>query len=237
MRNELGRQINMLQDRNVETISEIQKENAKEKTQFIEGAKRELYNSREEMRDANNFQRQKIVDSYNKKIDSLELEKRKTVEMYETQIENMKKKTGEELNQRSAMDTQRRELDIRNFKRAMESKIRESDLAITNVRREFDKKLAENKHHSEMHLQKIVERYEDEIKRVSTDQARMLDRKLRESREHYLRLAENSEIEKEQIRSMYEQKLQAQQQINEANREKMRAQLAKAGPFGSDNQA
>jgi hypothetical protein len=236
MRSELGRQLNLLQERNVETISEIQKESAKEKTNAIEMAKRDLNNSREELRDSNNFQKQKIIDSYTKKIDALENDKKNLVTMYENQIVNFKKKTMEELAHKGQIDEQRRMLDTRNNRRAMEGKIREANLAITNVRTEFDKKLAEAKHHNELHLNKLVERYEDEIKRLTVDNSKMLERKLGESREQYERLSENSEVEKEQIRTMYELKLQSLRQSNEQNREIRRAQLARGGSDDSSGQ-
>jgi hypothetical protein len=223
---QLGSQINYLQEKNVETISEIQRSNAKDKTEFIEQAKKDLHAAKEELKDDLSFKYKKVINSYEKKIAGLEQQNLNLVTHYEERLHNIKQKAVEEIDTVKLMEAQRKEADARNFKRAMEGKLRESDMVITNIRSEFDKKLSDSKHNHELQLAKTIDRYENLLKSQDRDHKIDTDKRLGEAQQNYDRLYQTAEMEKEALRGMYEIKIQKLREANERAWETQKMRMA-----------
>ncbi len=218
-RADYGRRMNVMAEKNLQTIAGIQEEQAREKTDFIEKTKRDLYHAREELKDelGNRFQRS--IDGYETKVNNLESDKEKLVSRYEDKLTTFAKQAASEHDQRTVIEEQRRQEDLRTFKKVQEGKDFETAKVVQSLRQEFDKNLNEIRKNGEIKADKLSQRYEEIIERMGKETSAEMHRQSSQAREHYERLAKTSEIEKTAIQNKYELKIQKMKEALERARE------------------
>lgn len=218
-REDYARRMNHMSEKNLQTIASIQEEQARDKTAFIEKAKRDVYEAKEELKDEVTNRLQKTSDVHETKVRNLEAEKEKLISSYEDRLMNIAKKSVAVDQQRTMVEEQRRQEDLRTAKRIQEGKDFETAKVIQSLRQEFDKNLNEIGHANEVKFSRMSKRYEDIIDRMTKENNLEIHRREAQLRENYERLAKTSELQKAEIENKYELKIQKMKENFERARE------------------
>ncbi|HAZ13917.1 MAG TPA: hypothetical protein DCY86_14090, partial [Bdellovibrionales bacterium] len=218
-REDYARRMNHMSEKNLQTIAGIQQEQARDKTAFIEKAKRDVFEAKEVLKDEVTNRLQKASDVHQTKVRNLESEKERLVSTYEDRLMNIAKRTVSTDQQRTMVEEQRRQEDLRTAKRIQEGKDFETARVIQSLRQEFDKNLSEIGHANEVKVNRMSKRYEDVIDRMSKENNIESHRREVQARENYERLAKASELEKAQIENKYELKIQKMKESVERARD------------------
>ncbi len=206
---EFGKVVNSLNEKNMETLSSLKDDFAKDKSSYIEKSKREHnsdltalkieYEKQLELKDMANgkkmeeFRRQaeKVIDSYENKISQIE---RKT----NKEIESLKANSEE----RNIKEEQAREIE---FKAIAESHKNE----LEQLRNRYESMIYRDRSETEKMVNKIVQKYEDQLGRERIESQKDKNLKLAEAEANLQRLFKATELEKSTLRQQYEDRLNA----------------------------
>ncbi|WP_127714390.1 hypothetical protein [Halobacteriovorax sp. HLS] len=211
---EFGRVVNQMSDMNREAVSKLQEEHADEKTKFIENSRRQEHDKIEDLKDNYNNIITKKESSLNQRLESKEKELESTITRYEDKLALVTGKTQKELESVKKIEADRRVEDFREFKRQMRLMSDGFTKEKISMKDEFDRKLSNAKHNSDVTLSKTVQRYETQLERERTDTRRHFKTKIKELESNYQRLADQSELEKELIRNQFERRIEEMKQVN-----------------------
>ncbi len=200
--------IDAMNNRNRETINEIQEQNAKEQTKYIQETKRSMHHEREDIKDNLRSVFARKEDSYEKRLENLEREKKSVVESYESKLANLEKKYTKELEEMRVIMAETRAGDMRDFKRQIEMKERAMASDKMQMKQEFDTKLIKIRDRQETQLAKLHERFTQTLESERLDHSREMKRKLDEAHTNYERLYDTAQMEKEQMKHQYEVRLE-----------------------------
>jgi hypothetical protein len=213
-REEFGRVVTQMNDMNREAVSKMQEEHADEKTKFIEDSRRSEHNKIENLRD--NYQNiiTKKESSLNQRLESKNKELNDTVTRYEDKLTRVEGKTRKELETFKQIEADRRVEDFREFKRQMRTMSDSYTKEKVAMKDEFDRRLSNAKHQSDVKLNKTVQKYESQLERERNDTRRHFKTKIKELESNYHRLADQSELEKDLIRNQFERRIEEMKQVN-----------------------
>lgn len=200
--------IDAMSTKNRETINEIQEQNKKEQTKYIQEAKRNMHHEREDIKDDLNSVFARKEDSYEKRLENLERDKKSVVESYESKLTNLEKKYTKELEEMRVIMSETRAGDMRDFKRQLEMKEREMAGDKLRMKQDFDTKLIKIRDRQETQLAKLHERFTQTLEGERVDHSRELKRKLDEAHTNYERLYDTAQMEKDQMKHQYEVRLE-----------------------------
>lgn len=200
--------IDAMNTKNRETVNEIQEQNAKEQTKYIQEAKRNMHHEREDLKDDLRSVFARKEDSYEKRLENLEREKKSVVESYESKLTNLEKKYTKELEEMRVIMAETRAGDMRDFKRQLEMKERELVSDKLRMKQDFDTKLIKIRDRQETQLAKLHERFTQTLEGERLDHSREMKRKLDEAHTNYERLYDTAQMEKEQLKHQYEVRLE-----------------------------
>ncbi len=200
--------IDDLSTKNRETINEIQEQNAKEQTKYIQETKRNMHHEREDIKDDLRSVFARKEDSYEKRLENLEREKKSVVESYESKLTTLEKKYTKELEEMRVIMSETRAGDMRDFKRQLEMKDREVASDKLKMKQDFDTKLIKIRDRQETQLAKLHERFTTTLEGERLDHSREMKRKLDEAHTNYERLYDTAQMEKEQMKHQYEVRLE-----------------------------
>ena len=218
-REDYARRMNLMSDKNLQTISSIQQEQARDKTAFIEKAKRDVFETKEKLKDEVYNRLQKVEDVHQTRISNLESEKEKIVSNYEDRLMNLAKKSVSTDQERIMIEEQRRHEDMRTAKKIQEGKDFETAKVVQSLRKEFEKNLNEIGHSNELKLNRMNKHYEDVIARMTKENNLEMHRRESQSRENYERLVKTTALEKAEVENQYELKIQKMKDAVERSRE------------------
>lgn len=220
-RNMFSDTLKSMSEKNIETVDSIQKEFAKEKTAFLEKAKRDLHHLHADLRDEQRNKLDSLISAYDKRLEMAQNNLTRTKDLYEERMEALERKTSKEIAQQNISATERRKEDVRDFKRTLNNQEKKSHKEFLALKGEFDKKINRIKHHNDIHVTKLTQRYEDMLAQTKRDYEREIRRREALNRSEYLQLAKSEELAKDAIRNQYEMKLEKTRLTNMMQQEKI----------------
>jgi hypothetical protein len=223
-REEFGRVVTQMSDMNREAVSQMQEEHADEKTKFIETTRRNQHDKIEDLKDDYSKIITKKETSLNQRLDSKSKELNQTITQYEDKIEMLQNTARKEIETLKQIESERRVEDTREFKRQMRKMSDLNTKEKVSIKDEFDRRLQNAKHQSDVKLSKTVQKYETQLERERTDTRRHFKTKIKELESNYHRLADQSEIEKDLIRNQFERRIEEMKQVNAMQLEELAEQ-------------
>lgn len=203
-RKNFGAAIEQLSEKNREAMESMQASIAKDKTEFIEKSRVDRHVELESVKQDFRTSNEKKVESMEQRLAHAHEQNDKDVKLFETRLDRLATKTNKELSVRSRMEDERRIEDTRGFKRELQAKDRQVALDKHLMKQDFEKKISNIKNTNEVRVDKLTERYETRYDNDITSIKREMNTKLKNMREQYISLSEQTQLEKEMIRSQYE---------------------------------
>ena len=223
-RQEFGRVVNQMSDINNEAVSKMQEDHADEKTKFIQLTRRNQHDAIEDLKDNHDKVITKKETSLSQRIDTKDKELNQTVTRYEDKIEMLQNNSRKELETTKQIENERRVEDTREFKRQIRKMTDANTKEKVGIRDEFDRKLQNAKHQSDVKFSKTVQKYEGQLDRERTDTRRHFKTKIKQLESNYHRLADQNAIEKDLMTNQFERRIEEMKQANEIKLEDLRSQ-------------
>lgn len=211
-----GDTIRRITDDKNNAISNIQGDFAKEKTAYLERAKKDQHKEMSELKDNMNDAFTRKALSYETQILDQNNQKELLKSKFEKYVDTMQTKTSKEIEETQLMAKENREADMKASKKIMSAREDEYMRKFLSLKGQFDKKISEIKHENEILVEKLTQRYEDRIEQMSKENKK--EYKLLEdgSRERYEKMVRLNEINVNALRDQYELKID---KLRQANRE------------------
>lgn len=205
---EFGKVVNSLNEKSMQTLSDIKDDFAKDKKDYIEKSKKEFNAELVALKE--DYQRQmQLKDQVNdKKMENLEKQMLKIIDGYENKMAQVERKASVEIESLKMNDQERkiRENQARNEEMAMIQKEHENE--IKSLRDKFERMIYRDRSDNEKIINKIVQRYEDQLGRERLESQKNLNLKLAESQANMERLYKASELEKSTMRQQYQDRME-----------------------------
>lgn len=211
---EYQRQMNIINDKNMENVENLKESYAKEQTKYFQKVKRDTHNEIEDLKDDMNARFARKEDSLNKQVAFEQDNLKRQEEAYESRLTNMKKKSAKEIEEIKVLAHENRLEDRRSMDRELKMKQREFEKTLQSYKAEFDRKISKTKNHNDIQVAKLTERYESQIDRERQEAGKTLKLQTDMLKEEYRRLVEKSKMEKDSIRNQYELKMEKLRQDN-----------------------
>lgn len=215
-----GQTISDLTQRNVDTVSNIQDEFAKEKTRVIEGSKKDTHRALRDQKDDFRVRIDKTVESYEKRLHDKENQIKRLTEQYENRIANMQEKMAKDDKKRLEEGQEEKEMLQRTNRFTIEAKEKEYLKQFMAMKKRYAMELERSKFENDMQVTKLTKRYEGMMDRLKNEYEAELTTKLGVARREYENLVKSTELEKEAIRGQYETKLEKMRMANAADLER-----------------
>lgn len=205
---EFGRVVNTMNDKNMETINSLKEDYSKDKTTSIERSKKDFNDEKISMK--SDFNRQVTVrDSlYEQKLSELEKQTTKIIDNYENRIASLVRKAESEVDSIKTTETERKIKEAQANKVAVENLRTQSNAELVQMRDKYEGKIARDRALTDNQTNKIVQKYEDQLSRERIEQQKEMSMRLGEAQSQFERLFKSSEMEKETLRSQYEQRME-----------------------------
>jgi len=205
---EFGKVVNSLNEKSMQTLSDIKDDFAKDKKEYIEKSKKEFNAELVALKE--DYQRQmQLKDQVNdKKMENFEKQMLKIIDGYENKMAQIERKAAVEIESLKMNDQERkiRENQARNEEMAMIQKEHENE--IKSLRDKFERMIYRDRSDNEKIVNKIVQRYEDQLGRERLESQKNLNLKLAESQANMERLYKASELEKSTMRQQYQDRME-----------------------------
>lgn len=197
---EFGKVVNTMNEKNMNTISSLKEDFAKDKTESIERSKKDF--SDEKVNLKNEFHRQVNVKEslYETKLSEMEKQTNKMIDNYENRIAQIVRKAEKEVEsiKNTTAEARIKEEQANKFSVDNMQKAHRSDLL--QLREKWETKVARDRVLNEQQTNRLIQKYEDQLDRERNENAKMTSVKLSEAQARLERLFLSSEQEKENIR-------------------------------------
>lgn len=205
---EFGKYVNNANERKMEEITSIKDELSKDKTNFIEKTRRDYSEEKNVMKE--DFNRQIAVKEnlYEAKLAEMEKQTNKIIENYENRMGQIVRKTEKEVNAMKAIEAERNAKESLAKKIAFDNIQSEHQAEISNIRGKYETVIGKDRAVNELQTTRIVQKYEDQLDRERIEHQKEISMRLSESQAQFERLFKASELEKETLRTQYEQRME-----------------------------
>jgi hypothetical protein len=205
---EFGKVVNTMNDKNMESISALKDDYSKDKTQYIERAKKG--HSDEKLAIKSEFQRQNALREtlYEQKLAEVEKQTGKIIENYENRISQIVRKAENEVEVIKSKEQERNQKETQSNKIAIDMLRKENTSNVAQLRDKYEGELLRDRTLADLQINQLMQRYDDQITRERMDHQKELSLRLNESRSQFERLAKSVEMEKETLRNQYEQRIE-----------------------------
>ncbi len=224
---EFGKYINNVNEKNLDEISSIKSEFAKDKTNFIEKTRKDVSDERNAMKEGYVHQVSVKEDMYEKKLAEMEKQTNKIIENYETRMNNLARKSEKEVEVMRNTNEARRIKEGQTVQIAFENQARQNEIEMGSLRTKYENMIGKDRAVNELRTNQLIQKYEDRLEMERSDHQKEMGLKLSESQAQFERLFKSSELEKETLRNQYEQRME-----NMKN-----ASLVQGGPKGNSKKA
>jgi hypothetical protein len=216
---EFGRQLNKTNEKNIDLVNDIKSDFVKEKSKFIEQTKKDVFRDRESLKDEMRAGFTRKEESLNKRIEQQTDINKRTVDQYEERLVTHRKKAAKEIEHIKVLENDRRLEDKRLTKLEVDGYRKEFANSVGAIKADFDKKLSRTKAQNDIHVTKLTRRYEEILGRERQGNAKELQRKTNLLKGDFMRLAQQSQLEKEGLINQYEIKIDKMRETNRMTRE------------------
>lgn len=205
---EFGKYINNVNSLKMEEITSIKDELSKDKSNFIEKSRRDY--SEEKSLIKEDFNRQMAVKEglYESKLSEMEKQTNKIIENYENRMSQILRKTEKEVDAMKSIEAERNAKESLAQKIAYDNMQAEHKAELSNVRGKYENMIGKDRAVTELQTNRLVQKYEDQLERERIDHQKEISMRLSESQAQFERLFKASELEKETLRSQYEQRME-----------------------------
>lgn len=205
---EFGRVVNTLNDKNMEALNALKDDFSKDKTDYIEKAKKDFNNEKVAIKTEFNRQGSVKETMYEQKLVELEKQTNKIIENYENKISQIMRKADNEVEMIKTKEHERGVRESQANRLTVEMIRKENDATISQLRDRYEGEILRDRTLADLQTTQIVQRYEEQLGRERADFQKQMSMKLGEARAQFERLAKSSEIEKETQRNQYEQRME-----------------------------
>jgi hypothetical protein len=205
---EFGKVVNTMNDKNMESISALKDDYSKDKTQYIERAKKG--HSDEKLAIKSEFQRQNALREtlYEQKLAEVEKQTGKIIENYENRISQIVRKAEHEVEMIKSKEQERNQKETQSNKIAIDMLRKENAASVAQLRDKYEGEMLRDRTVADLQINQLMQKYDDQITRERMDHQKELSLRLNESRSQFERLAKSVEMEKETQRNQYEQRIE-----------------------------
>jgi hypothetical protein len=236
LRNEFSKTMELVDQKNHESISTVQTESKRDKLNFLNQAAKDLYNSQEDIKDEHRKVIDRTAQGYEQRLSGLDESKNKLADRYERKLEDHHKKSSKEINLMAEIETQRKFDDRRAQRQLLDTKENEAQKRYSDLKAQYDMTMEKTKMKQDMQTTKLVERYEDQIATMSRDHNTEIVRRVGELNNEYKRLSEFTTNSLQQQKDQYDLRIEKMRLVNHENIEKLNRRVAKAeSGTGGDN--
>jgi hypothetical protein len=239
LRNEFAKTMDLMDQKNRESINTVQTESRKDKLNFLDKAAKDLYNSHEDLKDEQRKVIERTAQGYEQRLSSQDETKNKLVDRFEKKLNDQHKKTSKELVLMADIETQRKADDRRAQRQLLDSKETDAQKRYLDLKTQYDMTMEKTKMKQDMQTTKLVERYEDQIATMTREHNTDMARRISEMSNEYKRLAEFSTNTLQQQKDQYDLRIEKMRLVNHENIEKLNRRVAKAeggnSGVGGDN--
>jgi hypothetical protein len=205
---EFGKVVNTMNDKNMESISALKDDYTKDKSQYIERAKKG--HSDEKLAIKTEFQRQNYLREtlYEQKLSEVEKQTGKIIENYENRISQIVRKAEHEVEVIKSKEQERNQKETQSSKIAIDMLRKENASNVAQLRDRYEGEMLRDRTVADLQINQLMQKYDDQITRERMGHQKELSLRLNESRSQFERLAKSVEMEKETQRNQYEQRIE-----------------------------
>ncbi len=205
---EFGKVVNTMNEKNMDTISSLKDDFSKDKSTAIERSKKESNDDKISLK--TDFNRQMLLKEtiYEQRLSEIEKKTGKIIENYENRISQISRKTDKEIDLIKKTESERKMQEEQALKISLANMQQSHRSEIGQQRERFDHIVSKDRVLNDQKLNRIVQKYEDQLERERTEGQKTMAVRLGESQQQLERLFVSSEQEKIDIRAQSESKIE-----------------------------
>jgi hypothetical protein len=205
---EFGKVVNKIQEKNLEHMSSIKDDFAKDRGHFVAKTQREVSEEKRVLRDQLQQQVSVHDDVNQKKLEEVKKEAERYINNYEVKLEQLARQNEKEMEMLKANYDEKQIKQEQNANFAAETSKQEHQIELKNIRSRFEKVIDRDRIMGEQQTGRIVQKYEDQLDRERIAHQKELSLRTNEAQTQFERLYKASELEKETLRSQYEDRIE-----------------------------
>lgn len=205
---EFGKVVNIINDKNIETINSLKEDLTKDKSETIEKTKKAYSEEKLAMKESFNRHASIRENLYEQKLADLEKQTSKIIDNYENRISQIARKAENEVASVKNREEARKLKETQANTLAFESLKNEKDSDIVLMRDKYEGTIQKNQIMNQQKSNSLVKKYEDKLVRERSDHQKELAVRLGEAQSQFETLYKSSELEKSTIRTQYEQRIE-----------------------------
>jgi hypothetical protein len=204
---EFGHVVNKINEKNIENMSTLKDDFAKDKTQIQVKNQIELSEEKRNLRDKLQQSLSERDNSNSLKIEEMKKETIKIANTYEAKLEQLARQNEKEVNMLKANNEERKYKQDQMAAIALDTNKQEHQLEVQNLRSRYEKMIEKDRVIGQQQTNRIIQGYEDQLERERLGHQKELSLRTNEAQTQFERWVKGSELEKETIRTQYEDRI------------------------------
>lgn len=212
-----------------DNVTDLQKEYSKEKTEFIEKTRRDMYAMSMDQKEQHRKTVDATTESFEKRLTGKDKEIQRMQEFYENKLAVFQKNSKEEIDALKKNHALTTESEKRSTKEFLSSREKEFNKRLEAMRADYEVAMTKMVNHNDIKVSKLTQRYEDMISRMQNEHKAEVELMTRQNKEEYDKLLSASQERQESMKNQYELKIEKLRlaNMNEEAKKEMR-ETAKA---------
>lgn len=205
---EFGKVVNTMNEKNMNTIASLKEDFSKDKSESIEKSKKEFNDEKVNLKTGFNRQITLKESLYEQRLAEMEKQTNKIIENYENRISQIVRKADKEVETIKNTEEERKIKEGQALKISMDNMQKAHRTEVMQMRDRFENMVAKDRVLNEQQMNRIVQKYEDQLDRERNESQKTMSIRLSEAQAQLERLYKSSEAEKENIRAQSESKIE-----------------------------
>jgi hypothetical protein len=204
---EFGHVVNKINEKNIENMSTLKEDFAKDKTKIQLKNQIELSEEKRNLRDKLQQSLSERDNSNSLKIEEMKKDIVKISNTYEAKLEQLARQNEKEVNMLKANSEERKYKQDQLSALALETNKQEHQLEVQNLRSHYEKMIEKDRVLGQQQTNRIIQGYEDQLDRERLGHQKELSLRTNEAQTQFERWVKGSELEKETIKTQYEDRI------------------------------
>ncbi len=205
---EFGKVVNTINEKNMNTIASLKDDYSKDKSISIEKTKKDFNDEKVNLKTDFNRQIHMKESLYEQRLAEMEKQTGKIIENYENRISQIVRKSDKEVEVIRNTESERKNKEELAQKFLFDNIQKAHSTEVIQLRSRFENKVAKDRVLNDQQLNRIVQKYEDQLERERIDGQKTMTIRLSEAQARLERLFKSSEQDKENIRAQSEAKIE-----------------------------
>ena len=207
-----------------DNVSDLQKEYSKEKTEFIEKTRRDMYSMSMDQKEQHRKTVDATTDSFEKRLGGKDKEIQRMQDFYENKLAVFQKNSKEEIDALKKNHAMATETEKRATKEFLAGREKEFNKRLEAMRADYEVGMTKMANHNDIKVSKLTQRYEDMISRMQNEHKAEVDLLTRQTKDEYDKLLTASQERQESMKNQYELKIEKLRlaNMNEEAKKEMR---------------